>query len=158
MRLNEAPRQKIDVVSVSLGVNGITARVPLREWIKTYAELLDLIDTEYQASVICVSGIPQMKYFPLLSQPLRWVLGAQATRFDRALRKLVARRPNCRFVTMDFEPDTSLMSEDGFHPGPKIYAEWGRKVYRSIRPGVRRLGTRPFAWVTQAFPTGSQFA
>lgn len=139
-RLHQRPKQKFDVVSVSLGVNDITTRVPLSFWVQHFATLLDLIEAKFQADVICVSGIPPIQYFPLLPQPLRWVLGAQAERFDLALRELVARRAGCRFVEMDFDPDTSLMSPDGFHPGPKVYSEWARRVYRAIRHDVRRLG------------------
>lgn len=139
-RLRERPDHHYDVVCISLGVNDITGLVPLPVWLKRYHDLLDLIQTKFGAAVICVSGIPKMEYFPLLPQPLRWVLGAQASRFDRYLRKLVARRPECRFVEMDFTPDPSLMSVDGFHPGPKIYAAWGRKVFKAVRPDVRLLG------------------
>lgn len=140
-RLKECPKQKIDIVLVSLGVNDVTKLVPLSVWLRRFSTLLQLIELKFQADVICVSGLPQMQYFPLLPQPLRWVVGAQATRFDRALRRLVANRIGCRFVEMDFEPDISGMSPDGFHPGPKIYAEWGRKVYRTIRRDVMQLRT-----------------
>ena len=139
-RLQTSPQKKFDDVSVSLGVNDITGLVPLSVWIQRISTLLQIIEVKFQPDVICVSGIPRMQYFPLLPQPLRWVVGAQALRFDRALRRLVADRTGYRFVDMDFEPDVSLMSPDGFHPGPKIYAEWGRKVYRAIRRDVRRLG------------------
>lgn len=139
-RLQESQQQKFDVVSISLGVNDITGFVPLGFWLRRFADLLHIIETKFQPDVICVSGIPKMQYFPLLPQPLRWVVGAQAHRFDRALRMLVAGRAGYRFVEMDFEPDVSLMSPDGFHPGPKIYAEWGRKVYRTLRSDIKRLG------------------
>jgi lysophospholipase L1-like esterase len=139
-RLQERTPQKFDIVSVSLGVNDITARVPLSEWLQRFSMLLQLVELKFQADVICISGIPPIHYFPLLPQPLRWVLGAQAARFDRALRKLVSNRSGCRFIEMDFEPNVSQMSPDGFHPGPKIYAEWGRKVYRAIRRDIKQLG------------------
>ena len=138
-RLQQSQEHKFDVVSVSLGVNDITTLVPLSVWLRYFATLLQVIENKFQPDVICVSGIPQMQYFPLLPQPLRWVVGAQAHRFDRALRRLIANRAGYRFVEMDFEPDVSKMSPDGFHPGPKIYAEWGRKVYRAIRGDVKRL-------------------
>ncbi|SIT82387.1 Lysophospholipase L1 [Yoonia rosea] len=138
-RLQQHAPEKFDVVSVSLGVNDITSRVPLAKWLRSVSTLLDLIEDRFEADVICVSGIPPIRYFPLLPQPLRWVLGAQATRFDQALRALVADRSGCRFVEMDFEPDVTKMSPDGFHPGPKIYSEWGRKVYRAIRRDIRQL-------------------
>lgn len=136
-RLQEMPAHKIDVVSVSLGVNDITKLVPLPVWLHRQAAMMDLLRDKFQADVICISGVPQMQYFPLLPQPLRWVLGCQAERFNRHLRKLVASRPEGRFVEMDFDTDTSLMSDDGFHPGPKIYSEWGRKVYGAVRDDVR---------------------
>ena len=139
-RLAGGELQKFDVVSVSLGVNDITSLVPLAVWLRRFATLLQIIEHRFEPEVICVSGIPQMQYFPLLPQPLRWVVGAQAERFDRALRGLVVGRHGYRFVEMDFEPDVSKMSPDGFHPGPKIYAEWGRKVYGAIRRDVKRLG------------------
>lgn len=139
-RLNNRQQQKFDVVSVSLGVNDITTLVPRALWLRRYANLLRLIEQKFEPDVICVTGIPQMEYFPLLPQPLRWVLGAQARRFDCALRRLVADRRGYRFVELDFEPDVSQMSPDGFHPGPKMYSEWGSKVYRAIRSDIRRLG------------------
>ncbi len=140
VRLQDRPRQKFDVVSISLGVNDITHLVPLAVWLGHYAALLQIIEDRFQPEVICVSGIPPMQYFPLLPQPLRWVVGAQANRFDRALCNLVADRAGYRYVEMDFKPDLSKMSPDGFHPGPKIYAEWGGKVYRAIRSDVKQLG------------------
>jgi lysophospholipase L1-like esterase len=139
-RLQANPQKKFDVVSVSLGVNDITSLVTLSVWLRRFSTLLQIIEVKFHPDVICVSGIPRMQYFPLLPRPLRWVVGAQALRFDRALRRLVAGRIGYRFVEMDFAPDVSLMSPDGFHPGPKIYAEWGRKVYRAIRHDVKRLG------------------
>lgn len=138
--LQECEPRKFHIVSVSLGVNDITTRVPVSVWLRRCSELLELLERKFEADVICVSGIPPIQYFPLLPQPLRWVLGAQAKRFDRALRVLVANHPGCRFVEMDFQPDVSHMSPDGFHPGPKIYSEWGRKVYRAIRSDIKRLG------------------
>lgn len=138
-RLQNRVSRKFDLVSVSLGVNDITSQMPLHIWLEQYAALLDLLQNKFDPAVICVSGMPHMQHFPLLPQPLRWVAGAMAAKYDRALRKLVAARKNCRFVTMDFDADTSLMSEDGFHPGPEIYAQWGQKVYRTIRPDLKHI-------------------
>ncbi|MEL6572914.1 MAG: SGNH/GDSL hydrolase family protein [Pseudomonadota bacterium] len=139
-RLLRRPAQQVDIVSVSLGVNDITGHVPLPLWLARYNKLLNLLQEKFDAQVICVNGIPKMEYFPVLPQPLRWILGQQAKRFDWYLQKLVARRPECRFVPLDFEPDPSLMSEDGYHPGPKIYAAWARKVFRAIREDVKGPG------------------
>ncbi len=136
-RLLDRPAEKANVVSVSLGVNDITSLVPLPVWLARYNRLLNLLQEKFEADVIFVNGIPKMGYFPVLPQPLRWILGQQAKRFDWYLQRLIARRPECRFIPLDFEPDPSLMSEDGYHPGPKIYAEWGRKVFRALRKELR---------------------
>ncbi len=138
-RVRDMPSEKYDLISVSLGVNDITSLTPVHIWIRRYAELLALLEDKFAPDVLCINGIPKMQYFPLLPQPLRWIVGAQAARYDRALRKMVQHRSNCRYVELDFEPEPSLMSPDGYHPGPKIYAEWGRKVYRSIRNDVRQI-------------------
>jgi lysophospholipase L1-like esterase len=138
-RIERSPEQKFHVVSVSLGVNDITGLVPLSVWLQRFTALLELLERKFRPDIICVSGIPPMQYFPLFAQPLRWVSGEQAKRFDRALRKLVTDRAGCRYVEMDFEPDSARMSSDGFHPGPKIYAEWGRKIFRAIRYDVNQL-------------------
>jgi len=138
-KLLAEPAQRFDMVSVSLGCNDVTAVVTAKDWCMQMNALLDLLESKFEAKLICVSGLPEMKYFPLLPQPLRWVLGKQAERFDRCLRKILNTRRNCRYVRMDFAPDVTLMSEDGYHPGPKIYAQWGSKVYRTIRNDVREL-------------------
>jgi lysophospholipase L1-like esterase len=139
-RLEDCSPQKFDIVSISLGVNDVTSRVPLSKWVQDFSALLALVERKFHADVICVSGIPPIQYFPLLPQPLRWVLGSQAKRFDQALRELVSSHDKCRFIEMEFEPDVTKMSADGFHPGPKIYSEWSRKVYGAIRRDIKQLG------------------
>jgi lysophospholipase L1-like esterase len=138
-RLRDRPAEKFDIVSVSLGVNDITGLVPLSIWIAQQRVLMGLLQDKFEADVICVSGIPPLGAFPVLPQPLRWILGCQAARFDQRLRALVASRIECRFVDMSYDLDASLMSADGFHPGPKIYSEWGRRVYRCVRRDVQSL-------------------
>ena len=138
-RIRKGKKKKFDVVSVSLGVNDVTKLVPFSVWKRRFLSLIKIIELKFQADIIYISGVPQMQYFPLLPQPLRWVVGAQANRFHRALRKIVINRAGCRFIEMNFDPDISRMSSDGFHPGPKIYAEWGRRVYIKIRKDIKLL-------------------
>lgn len=137
-RLKARPDEKFHVISVSLGVNDVTKLVSLRSWLQQQSKLLDLLQYKFDAQVIGVSGVPPLGSFPLLPQPLRWVLGCQAVRFDRHLRALIAARPECRYVDMDFDLDASLMSEDGFHPGPMIYSEWGKRVYAALRDDLQK--------------------
>ena len=75
-----------------------------------------------------ISGVPPMLYFPALPQPLRWYLGKRAEDFNRMLAADLAAESDSRFLPLDFERRPALMAGDGFHPGPAIYAEWGRRV------------------------------
>ena len=78
-----------------------------------------------------------MGHFPLLPQPLRWVLGRQAERFDRHLRQSAAGDPALVYVPMDFEMSPDQIATDGYHPGPEIYGEWARVLSQTI---IARLG------------------
>ncbi|MEL7363535.1 MAG: hypothetical protein AAFN13_15775, partial [Bacteroidota bacterium] len=90
-----------------------------------------------------VSGLPPVHTFPALPQPLRWYLGTLARRFDAALRLWTDGEPGVTYVAMTegdaVPPDWAermgdLMASDGFHPGPQIYAHWGREAARRMIP------------------------
>lgn len=121
-----------DVVVVALGVNDVTKGVSLRRWIARQAALLDRLTGPMGARYVVLSGLPPMQQFPLLPQPMRWVLGRQAARFDRALRLLVADRTDAEVVRIDLRLDRTNMSPDGFHPGPVVYEAWAAVIADAI--------------------------
>lgn len=127
--LKEGP---YDVVVTALGVNDVTKAVSLGRWRRQQTALFDRLTTQFGARKIVVSGLPPMGQFPLLPQPLRWVLGRQAARFDRHLHALVAARPVCTMARIDLGLDETNMSEDGFHPGPEVYAVWAKEIAQII--------------------------
>lgn len=136
--LDTLPRHKYDVVITALGVNDVTKGVSLRRWLHQQNTLMDRLIADFGARRVIVSGLPPVSQFPLLPQPLRWVLGRQAARFDRSLGVLVGRRVNCVHVRADMTLDRDNMSADGYHPGPVVYARWGEKVVNAIlrAPGL----------------------
>ena len=131
-RLAALPRRRFDVAVVALGVNDVTANVPLMLWLRRQERLFDLLETEFGVGRIYVSGLPPMKHFPLLPQPLRWVLGRAADRYDSALARMVEGRPSCTHIRFDLPFDPEMMARDGFHPGPEAYALWARMLERRI--------------------------
>lgn len=131
-RLGRIGPGRFDLVVVALGVNDVTRGVPLPVWLGRQRALVDRLKTGFGAKQIILSGLPPMGAFPLLPHPLRWVLGRQADRFDRALRAQVAPLPDVSVVTMDFELDAEHMAEDGFHPGPDVYAAWADLVMDAV--------------------------
>lgn len=136
--LDDLPRVDFDVVVVALGVNDVTKGVSLRRWLRQQARLLDRLVQDFGAKHVVVSGLPPMRDFPLLPQPLRWVLGRQAARFDRALHKMVESRHDSTSITIDLRLGSHNMSPDGFHPGPAVYAAWADEVASQIllHPGL----------------------
>jgi len=128
------PETPFDIVVTSLGVNDLTRNVPLAKWLDRQARLHDLLRTRFGASRIIVSGMPPMGHFPLLPNPLRWVLGAQALRFDDHLARLCADHADCTHLRFDMPFDPAMMARDGFHPGPLAYTEWARMIRAAIGP------------------------
>lgn len=126
--LDDLPEVQYDVVVTALGVNDVTKGVSLRTWLRQQADLFDRITARFGCAKIIVSGLPPVGQFPLLPHPLRWVLGRQAARFDRHLHQLVADRADCVALQFDLGLDETNMSEDGFHPGPTVYARWAEHV------------------------------
>ena len=136
--LDALPSVEFDVVVVALGGNDVTKGVSLRRWLRQQARLLDRLVQDFGAQYVAVSGLPPMRDFPLLPQPLRWVLGRQAERFDRALHRMVQKRVDSSLITIDLRLGAHNMSRDGFHPGPDVYAAWAEAVAGQIlaRPGL----------------------
>jgi len=131
--LQTMPDGRYDYVVTALGVNDVTKLVTMRRFLHNQMALVDGLRARFGARRILVTGLPPVGQFPLLPQPLRWILGRQAARFDRHLRALVDAREDCSFVTIDMALNETNMAADGFHPGPRVYAAWGKEVARLIR-------------------------
>ncbi|WP_159087027.1 SGNH/GDSL hydrolase family protein [Loktanella sp. Alg231-35] len=131
--LDEMPEGGFDVVVTALGVNDVTKLVSLHKFLRGQSALIAGLRTRFDDPFVIVSGLPPVEQFPLLPHPVRWVLGRQAARFDRRLRALVDTLPNSANVRIDLGLGPHNMAEDGFHPGPEVYAEWAKEVVALIR-------------------------
>lgn len=125
-RLLRLPPETFDVAVVALGVNDMTRLLPRRLWVARQGALHDLIARRFGVTRTIVSGLPPMGRFPLLPQPLRWVLGCHAARLDAALSEMAERRPGLLHVPMDMPFQARFVAKDGFHPSPAAYAQWAR--------------------------------
>jgi len=122
-KLEQLAPQPFDVVITSLGVNDVTSGCSKKKFEQRQRALLALFKTKFNAQQVILSGLPPVGHFPALPQPLRWYLGAQATRFDRIVERL-SQEHGCDYIKFDFDGDTSPIATDGFHPGPRVYALW----------------------------------
>lgn len=127
---SQTPEQT-DIVLVVLGVNDVTSQVPLYRLLACRAELYTLLFEQWGAKRVIATGIPPIDRFPLLPNPLRWVLGLQARRFDQALAQQAASM-GVDYMPFDVPLTAEMMADDGFHPGPNAYYLLGRKVAAQI--------------------------
>ncbi|MFV1877264.1 SGNH/GDSL hydrolase family protein [Nioella sp.] len=122
-RLETLPHQRYDAVLLVLGVNDVTSFAPLHRILADRDRIARTVAERFMAPRLIITGIPPLGQFPLLPDPLRWILGHRATRLERMLAEQAesAGHPYLPF-TMPMQQD--LMAEDGFHPSALAYMHW----------------------------------
>ncbi|MEL6615308.1 MAG: SGNH/GDSL hydrolase family protein [Bacteroidota bacterium] len=136
----QAP-EAFDVAVTAIGINDITAGREIGPWMESYRALVDELRQRFGVAHVVASGLPPIGQFPAIPNPLRWYLGRTARRYDAALKAWAETQPDVSYI--DFEttpgdplhgvPMVEIMSHDGFHPGPPIYHEWGRRAAAAIQ-------------------------
>lgn len=119
---------RCDVAVVALGVNDSKNGVRVTRWRRDYAQLMRSLHEDQGARDIYVSALPDFTQFPLLPRPLRDILAWRAQLLDDELRTLCRKQPHVHYVQLDAKLNSADIARDGFHPGPSIYAQWGRGI------------------------------
>lgn len=130
------PDSSADFFIVSIGVNDVTSLSRLSTWLENIRQLLAALQQHSPQAVIAFAGLPPLKDFPLLPQPLRALFGMRAESLDRAARQALARHPTAIHVPVAFDPDPEKFAADGFHPSEVGYQEFGQAMATAI---VERL-------------------
>ncbi len=124
-----------DVMVTALGLNDVLEQVSPRRWLNRLDRLDRLVAKRAGVHHVVHSGLPPVHSF-LLPNPLRWILGMQARRYNQALADWVKAWPERWWLPLPFEnepsSDSVLMAEDGFHPGPAVYALWAEQLANMI--------------------------
>lgn len=126
-----------DVMVTALGVNDAVGQVSASLWTRQLAELHQLAVARLGVRYSLHSAVPPMHAFPLLPQPLRWLLGAQAMRLNRALVRDLADSKDRGVQAAPANLHQSggaaaLMAPDGFHPNPAGYKLWADALAERI--------------------------
>ena len=117
-----------DAILLSVGVNDVTGLTRVAVWRRNLEMLLAALHRHAPRAVVAVAGIPPLKGFPLLPQPLRALFGLRGEAFDRVLRKVVSQHPFAVHVPLDFAPHPDHFSADGYHPSEQSYQTFGRMM------------------------------
>lgn len=117
-----------DVAVVATGVNDLHDQVPSHQAVRHRAELADWLLAQTGARHVLMVPLPPVHQFPLLPNPLRWVVGADARRHDRALADWAATREDVSHIRIEMELGWHNMGADGFHPGAPVYQVCGEAL------------------------------
>ncbi|MEM6408642.1 MAG: SGNH/GDSL hydrolase family protein [Pseudomonadota bacterium] len=149
-RLVRVPASRYDIAVTALGVNDITRRASCENWLEDTELMWDLLRSKFGVEHIYVSGVPRISDFPLLPPVLRWILGRQGQRYDAGLAALATSYSDVTHIPADLILH-GMMSSDGFHPGPAVYAEWANRLAAQILGDLPAQSSHPeFLWQDSA--------
>ena len=145
-RLSTLPDVDADYVIVSMGVNDVTGLSTTSEYGENMHAVLRGIRLRYPRAGIAVAGLPPLGVFPLLPQPLRAFLGMRADTLSRVLSDVVDLHAGVSFVPINFDVSPGQFSDDGFHPSPEGYAEFGAAMATALlTTSAKELRQAPMA-------------
>ncbi len=130
--LDDSPIEQFDVVVLSIGVNDVTNLRSPTQWLRWQSRLAATIGERFEPRQIIHTAVPPMHGFTALPNPLRWFMGRWALEMNRKLTVSLAGQP-IRVVHWPFKSGGSdELAIDGFHPGPRGYAQWAESLSQLI--------------------------
>lgn len=141
--LKHVPPGPYDIVLTGLGVNDVKNGVMLSRYCDDTRLLYTRLRDTFGAKLIIASGMPPVRDFPVLPDPLRWALQRRAEIFDAAHRDIASNMPPCHYLKGPDRLRPEHMASDGFHPGPPVYAKWADLAMEVVTPMLDRLADRP---------------
>ena len=130
--LQAEPPPVADVAVVLTGVNDVIDLVPPKRAVQHRDALADWLLGEGRARYVVFAPLPPINQFPLLPQPLRGVMGADARLHDAAMAAWAASKPNVFHTPIALQLAPGAMSSDGFHPGEPVYRACGEALARFV--------------------------
>lgn len=121
-----------DAIVVSVGVNDVTALSTVRSWRLNLLALIAALRSHSPDAVIVVAGLPPLRSFPLIPEPLRSLIGFRGETLDAASRDLLRDCPGVFHVSVAFNMREGSFCTDGFHPSESSYIVFGQAMAACI--------------------------
>jgi lysophospholipase L1-like esterase len=135
---------RADLAVIVTGVNDVVEQVPSHRALRERQALATWLLHHGGAQHVCFVPLPPVHGFHGLPQPLRWVVGQDAQRHNRALREWLAPGGDARLslVALDLPVNRGMMASDGFHPGEKAYRYIARGIAQHLTQTLDQMGSR----------------
>lgn len=131
------------LVTISVGPNDITTRVPVATFEQRIGEILKILARDTRA-VVVVNLLPDIAVTPRFrSSDARDALGRQTVLFNEALRRQ-ARAHGAEVVDLytvsqkEVPARPELLSDDGYHPSDAGYARWAELMWEGVSARIPR--------------------
>ena len=121
-----------DVAIVLTGVNDVIGLISPKRAVQHRAALADWLLHGGRARAVLFGPLPPMNQFPLLPQPLRSFMAADARLHDAATAAWAATRQNVFHTPIDLQLSPRAMASDGFHPAEPVYRACGEALARFV--------------------------
>ncbi|NCD21072.1 MAG: SGNH/GDSL hydrolase family protein, partial [Actinobacteria bacterium] len=121
-----------DIAVVVLGVNDTLSLTSPRAWRAAVAQVIGALEPHLTpGGLVVLAGLPAVGRFTALPQPLRGVLGRQATTLDGTLATLAQElAPRVLHVPAPVLGSGPMQAVDRFHPSALGYGLWGGHLAR----------------------------
>jgi lysophospholipase L1-like esterase len=130
-----------DLVTLSVGPNDITTRVPVATFEQRIDEILGVLARDTSA-VVVVNLLPDLTVTPRFrSSDLREAVGRQTVLFNEALRRR-ARAYGAEVVDLyapsqkEVPARPELLADDGYHPSDQGYLRWAELMWAGVRTRI----------------------
>lgn len=119
--------QKPALVVVNVGVNDVSKLTSMVRWQLHLTTLISEAKQKLGVPIVFL-GLPPMHAFPLLPEPLRFVLGVRAKMLDLNLERMAKLIPGVFYLKTDLSFEPEYMAVDGYHPSAAAIDVWTRQL------------------------------
>lgn len=138
------PKQPVEVMVLSVGVNDTTTNISKNKWQKHLEEIIAIAKRKFGVRVLIFSSLPPMAQMPALPAPLNGFIGSIATSLDEILQQVCAKHDGVHYMEADFKrmseehsngapvDAATMFASDGFHPSPITYKYWAQQLAELI--------------------------